>query len=185
MAFSLRKSEGVVVATEFDAEAFDSKVVIGALGQAGDGNAAYDAGAGDVDGEATTVGGVIGVGQGVFFAEGGAALLELKADLIGAAVEAGDDIRFALDPAGVIRCRARESGVEEGLVRIAEAADIDDDRELAREGKLAEGEAEAPGGIVVEVGEVKLGFLMDDGGEVFSERHGCKDTAETEPKAVL
>jgi len=156
-----------VVAAEFDAEAFDGEVVVFALGKAGDGDAADDAGAGDVDGKAAAVGGVVGVGESVFFAEGGAALLEVEADLVRAAVEAGDYVGFALDPAGVVGCGAGESGVEEGLVRIAEAADVDDDGELAGEGQLAEGEAEAPGGVVVEVGEVKLGFLMDDGGEVF------------------
>ena len=156
-----------MVATEFDAEAFDGEVVVVALGEARHRHAADDAGAGDVDGEAAAVGGVVGVGEGVFFAEGGVALLEAEADLVGAAVEAGDDVRFALDPAGVVGRGAGEGGVEERLVRSAEAADIDDDGELAGEGEFAEGEAEAPGGVVVEVGEVELGFLVDDRGEIF------------------
>ena len=161
-----------MVAAEFDAEAFDGEVVVVALGQAGDGDAADDAGADDVDGEGAAVGGVVGVGEGVFFCEGGAALLKMQADLVGAAVEAGDDVGFALDPPGVVGRAAGECGVEEWLGRIAEAADIDDDSEFAGESELAEGEAEAPCGVVVEVGEVELGFLEEDRGEIFGEGHG-------------
>ncbi len=51
-----------MVAAEFDAEGFDDEVVVFALGEAGDGDAADDAGSGDVDGEAAAVGGVVGVG---------------------------------------------------------------------------------------------------------------------------
>jgi hypothetical protein len=165
-----------VVAAEFDAETFDGEVVVVALGKAGDSDAADDSGADDVDGKAAAVGGVVGVGKGVFLGEGGACLLEAEADQVGAAVEAGDDVGFALDPAGVVGCGAGEGGVEEGLIRVAEAADVDDDGKLAGESQLAEGEAEAPCGAVVEVGEMKLCFLMDDGGEVFGQGHGCKDT---------
>ena len=120
-----------------------------------------------MNGKAAAVSRIVGVGESVFFAEGGAGMQEAKADMVGAAVEAGDDVGFALDPAGIVGRGAGESGVEEGLVRIAEAADVDDDGKLAGEGELAEGEAEAPRGVVVEVGKVKLGFLVDDGGEVF------------------
>jgi hypothetical protein len=80
--FFLRKTQGIVVAAEFDAEAFDGEVVVLALGETGDGYAADDAGAGDVDGEAATVGGVVRVGESVFFGEGGAALLEVQAYLV-------------------------------------------------------------------------------------------------------
>jgi hypothetical protein len=38
-------------------------------------------------------------------------------------------------------------------VRLAEAADVDDDGLLAGEGEFAEAEAKAPGGVVVEAGE--------------------------------
>ena len=57
------EAEGVVVATEFDAEGFDDEVVVLALGKAGDGDAADDAGSDDVDGEAAAVGGVVSVGE--------------------------------------------------------------------------------------------------------------------------
>ena len=163
-----------MVAAEFDAEALDGEVVVVALGEAGDGDAADDAGTGDVNGKAAAVCGVVGVGESVFLGEGCAALLEAEAYLIGAAVETGDYVRFALDPAGVVGRGAGQGGVEEGLVRIAEVADVDDDGELAGERELTEGEAETPGGVVVEVGEVKLGFLVDDGGEVFGKGHGAR-----------
>jgi len=86
------EAEGVVVAPEFEAEGFDDQVVVVALGQAGDGDAADDSGCVDVDGEAAAVRGVVGVGQAVAFAEGAVALREREADGVGAAVEAGDDV---------------------------------------------------------------------------------------------
>ena len=94
---------------EFEAEGFDDEVMVFALGQAGDGDAADNAGAGDVDGEAASVGGVVGFGEVVAFAEGAVALLEREADGVGAAVKAGDDVRFALNPArlsGVVPAKA-------------------------------------------------------------------------------
>ncbi len=86
-------------------------------------------------------------------------------------MEAGDDVGFALDPAGVVGGGAGQGGIEEGLLRVAEAADVDDDLVLAGDGEFAEGEAEAPGGVGVEVGEVEIGFLADDGGYVVREGH--------------
>ncbi len=47
---------------------------------------------------------------------------------------------------------------------LAEAADVDDDGLTAGDGQFAEAEAEAPGGVVVEAGEEKFGFLASDGG---------------------
>ena len=58
-------------------------------------------------------------------------------------MEAGDDVGFALDPARVVGGGAGQGGVEEGLIGVAEAADIDDDLVLAGDGEFAEGEAEA------------------------------------------
>lgn len=87
-------------------------------------------------------------------------------------MEAGDDVRFALDPAGVVGRGAGKRGVEERLLRVAETANVDDDGELARESELAQCEAKVPRGVVVEVGEVQLGFLVNDRGEVFCEGHG-------------
>ena len=156
-----------MVAAEFDAECFDDEVVIFALGEAGDGDRADDAGSGDVDGEAAAVDGVVVFGEAVPFGEGGVVLLEIEAQLVGAAVEAGDDVGFALDPADVVGRGAGECGVEERQRGLAEAADVDDDGLFAGDGKFAEGEAETPGGVGVEVGEVEVGFLSDDGGDVF------------------
>jgi hypothetical protein len=131
------EAQGVVIFFEFEAEGFDDEVVVVALGQAGDGDRADDAGAGDVDGEAAAVGGVVGVGETVAFAEGAVVLLEREADGVRAAMEAGYDVDLALDPAGVVR-RSSERGVEERLMRLAEAADVDDDGLLAGDGQFAE-----------------------------------------------
>ena len=152
-----------MVLLEFEAEGFDDEVVVVALGQAGDCDRADDAGARDVNREAAAVGGVVGVGEAVAFAEVAAVLFEGQADGVRAAVEAGDDVGFAQDPAGVVG-RASECGVEERLVGLAEAADVDDDGLLAGDGEVAEAEAETPGGVVVEAGEVEFGFLAGDGG---------------------
>ncbi len=165
------QAQGVVVLLEDAAEGFDDEVVVVALGQAGDGDRADDAGAGDVDGEAAAVGCVVGVGEVVAVAEAALILFEGQADGVGAAVEAGDDVGFAQDPAGVVRS-ASERGVEERLVRLAEAADVDDDGLLAGDGKLADAEAETPGSVVVEAGEEEFGFLAGYGGEVFGDGHG-------------
>jgi len=156
---------------EFEAEGFDDEVVVFALSEAGDGDAADDAGSGDVDGETAAVGGVVGVGKVVAVVEGAVGLLECEADGVGAAMEAGDDVAFALNPTRVVGCCAGEGGIEEGLVGIAKAADIDDDGVLAGDGQVAKAETETPGGVVVEAGEAELGFLSGDDGEVFGEGH--------------
>ena len=62
-----------------DGEALDDEVVVLALGEAGDGDAADDAGAGDMDGEAAAVGSVVRIGQGVLLSEGGLVLLQVEA----------------------------------------------------------------------------------------------------------
>ena len=96
------ETEGCVVVVEGDAEGFDGEVVVFALGEAGDGDSAYDACSGDGDRDAAAVGGVVGVGEAVLLVEGGAVVLELEAERVGAAVEAGDHVGFALDPACVV-----------------------------------------------------------------------------------
>jgi hypothetical protein len=125
-----------------------------------------------VDGEAAAVCGIVGVGEVVAVAEGALVEFEGEADGVGAAVEAGDDVDLSLDPTLVVGRGAGECGVEERLVGLAEAADVDDDGLLAGEGELAEAEAETPGGVVVEAGEEEFGFLAGDGGEVFGDGHG-------------
>lgn len=121
-----------MVFLEGEAEGFDDEVVVFALGEAGDGDCTDDAGACNVDGEAAAVSGVVGVRERVAFGKLPTLLLKKKADGVGGAVEAGDDVRFALDPAGVVGSSS-ECGVEEGLVGLAEAADVDDDGLFAGE----------------------------------------------------
>ena len=166
-ALDAAELEGGVVEVQLEAEGFDDELVVGALGQAGDGDAAEDAGAGDGEREGAAMGGVVGLGEGVLFGEGGAAFGEGEADGVGAAVEAGDDVRFALDPAAVVRGGAGEGGVEELLERGAEAADVDDEAVVALDGEAAEGVAERPGGVGVEGGEGELALLLGDAGAVF------------------
>jgi hypothetical protein len=157
------EAQGVVIFFEGEAEGFDDEVVVVPLCQAGYGGRADDACAGHVDGEAAAMRGVVGVGQAVAFGEGTVGVLEREADGVGTAVEAGDDVGFALHPSGVVRCTA-ERGVEERLVGLAEAADVDDDGLFAGEGEFAKAEAETPGGVVVEAGKEEFGFLAGDGG---------------------
>jgi len=174
-----------VVLFQFEAESFDDEVVIFALGKAGDGDRADDSGAGDVDGKAAAVSGVVGVGEVVAFVEGAVGLLECEADGVGAAMEAGDDVRFSLHPAGIIWGRAGESGVEERLVGLAEAANIDDERLVAGGGQFTEALAETPGGVVVEAGEAEFRFLASDGGEVFGDRHAAFPSIDSSARFLV
>ncbi len=66
-----------MVAVEMDAEGFDDEVMVFSLGEAGDGDAADDSCACDVDGEGSTVGSEVGIGEGVFLRDGGVVLLEV------------------------------------------------------------------------------------------------------------
>ena len=155
-----------------EAEGFDDEVVVFALRKAGDGDAADDAGSSDVEGKTTAMGGVVGFGEAVSFGKGEFVLLEIEADVVRAAVETGDYVGFSLDPAGIVGGCAGEGGVEEGLVRLAGTADVDHNGVIAGKSKFTEGEAEGPGGVVVETGEAKFGFLADDGGDIFCYGHG-------------
>ena len=166
------EAQGVVISFEFKAEGFDDEVVVVALCQAGDRDRANDACAGNVNGEAAAVRGVVGVGEPVAFAEGPASVFKCQADGVGRTVEARDNIGLTLNPAGVVR-RAAERGVEERLVGLAEAADVDHDGLVAGEGEFPNAKPETPGGVVVEIGKEEFGFLADDRGEVFGEGHGA------------
>lgn len=168
------EAEGLVVAVEFDAEGLDDEVVIFALRESGDGDGADDACACDVEWEGSAVGGVVGLGEGVLFCDGGVVVLEVEADGVGAAMEAGDDVGFAEDPAGVVGGGAGESGVEEGLMGLAEAADVDDDGVLAGDGEVVEGVAEVPCDVFkgeFRGGKAELFFLEGDGGDVVRDGH--------------
>ncbi len=79
-------------------------------------------------------------------------------------MEAGDYVDFALDPPLAVGGGSGERGIEELLVGLAEAAYVDDDALVAGESEVAEGEAEMPGGVVVEGGEAEFGFLSGDEG---------------------
>ena len=167
----MRKTKGGGVSFEEKADGFDSEVVVVALRESGDGDGADDARSGDVDGEAATVGGVVGVGKRVALGELPALLFKEEADGVGGAVEACDDVDLSRDPALAVGGGSGERGVEELLVGLAEAADVDDDALIAGGCEIAEGQAEMPGGVVVEGGEAEFGFLSGDQGEVFGEGH--------------
>jgi hypothetical protein len=158
------EAEGIGVQVEGEAESFDDEVVVLALREAGDGGGADDAGAGDMDGEAAAMRGVIGVGETITLGEMTALLFEEEADSVGGSVKAGYDVDFALNPAMAVGGGTGEGGVEEWLVRLAETADVGDDALIAGEGEVAEGLAEGPGGVVVEGGEAEFSFLSGDDG---------------------
>jgi hypothetical protein len=161
-----------MVMAEFAAEGFDDQVMVFALRQAGDGDAADGACSCDFEGKAAAVRGIFGVGQRVFFGERGVVVFEEEAELIRAAVETGHNVGFAFDPAGVVGRGAGERGIEERLVGMAEAANVDDDGVAAGDSEFAEGGAQSPRGLCVEGGEDKFCFLPGDGGEVFGDGHG-------------
>ena len=71
------EAQGGVVVDEDEAESFYDEVMVFALGETGDGDGADDAGVFYVDGEGSSVGGVFGFGEGVFFGEGGVVVLEV------------------------------------------------------------------------------------------------------------
>lgn len=169
----VRQPKTLVVVVQLAADGFDDQVMVFALGQAGDGDASDDAGSGDMDGKAAAVSGVFGVGESVSLAECGVVELEIDAELVGTAVEAGDHVRFALDPAGVVRCGPGQGSVEERLVRLAEAANVNDEGVAAGDGEFTQGAAESPGGFGIEGGEDELRFLPGDGDEIVVKRHGC------------
>lgn len=64
-----RQTEILVILADFEADGFDDELMIGALGKAGDGDAADDARSRNANGEAAAVGGVVDGGQALFFFE--------------------------------------------------------------------------------------------------------------------
>ena len=68
-------------------------------------------------------------------------------------VEARDDIDLARDPARVVGRGAVQCSVEKLLVRRSEAADVDDDVKIARDGQIAQHGADLPCGIRGEAGQ--------------------------------
>ena len=81
-----------MVMVEFAAEGFDDQVMVFALRQTGDGDAADDACSCDFEGKAAAVGGIFGVGQRIFFDKRCVVVFEVEAELIRAAVKAGHDV---------------------------------------------------------------------------------------------
>jgi hypothetical protein len=153
-----------VIFLEEKADGFDGEVVVFALREARDGDGTDDASSGDVDREAATVCGVVGVGEAVAFGELTALLFEKEADGVRRAMEACYDVDLSLNPALAVGGSAGECRVEELLVGLAEAADVDDDTLVAGEGQIAEGQAQLPGSVVVEGGEAEFGFLTGNEG---------------------
>jgi len=154
-----------------EAERFDDEVVVFALREPGDRDATQNARSSYVEGKATTVSCIVGIGKTVPFGKGDLVLLEIEANPIRAAVEAGNNVRFALNPSSVVGSRASERSVEQGLMRQTEATDIDNDSVVARNGHVAEAQAKAPRSIVVEAVEPELGLLLGDSCKVFGDCH--------------
>jgi len=123
-----RKLEVFVVAAEDSAECFDDQFVILTHGKAGDGDAADDAGVDDAKREGTAVGSVVGERKALALVDGFAFQFFVQRSGVGTVVEAGDDVSFAAHPFGIVGRGAIHGGVEE---RVTEAADIDDDGQIA------------------------------------------------------
>jgi len=121
------KAQGVVIATCDEAESFNHEVVIFPLGQSGDGDAANDAGACNLDGEAASMGSIVFQRKVVSLCEAEAGLLEETADVVRTLVKTRYSVDLARDPALVVGGGAGQRAVEELLVRRSESADVDDD----------------------------------------------------------
>jgi hypothetical protein len=146
--------------------------MIFALRKTGDGDRSDNSGMENMQGEAASVSGIVGVVEGIFLFESDIALRKVEANLVRAAVETGDNVGFALHPTGVIGRGTGECGVEERLDRLAEAPNIDDESMFAGYGKIAEQCAETPGVLAVEVWKAKLCLLVDDTSEICGRGHG-------------
>src|SRR5947207_806530 len=104
-----------------------------------------------MDGEATAVGRVVGVGQPVTLTKQAACVFQGEADGIRRAMESRNNIGLALHPPCIVG-RSSQRSVEERLMRLPEATDVDDDGLIASNGEFAEAEAETPSGVVIEAG---------------------------------
>ena len=89
-----------------------------------------------MDRKAAAVGSIVSVGQIVAIGKAAIGMFEGEPDSVRAAMEAGDNIGFALHPAGVVRSSAKR-GVKERLMRLAEAAYVDDNSLLTGNGEFA------------------------------------------------
>lgn len=139
--------QGCIIAAEDGAKGFDGKLVIGALGEAGDGDAAYDAGALNRERKRSAVGSVIGHGKALRFIDGFVLDFLDEPEGVGTAVESRDHIALAAHPLGVIGRGALKGRIEK---RLTEAADIDDYGETALYGQRSEERAELPGSLDIE-----------------------------------
>src|SRR5207237_4228215 len=159
-SLSGRQPERIVVAPGDPAQRLDDQVVIFALRQAGDGDAANYSGIHYVQREAAAVRSIILFGQIITSAEAQAALLEQPADVIRTFVKPRDNVDLARDPALIVRRGSGERGVEELLVRRSEPAHVDYQRSLALKRHLPQCGSDQPGGIGRELVERERGFLL-------------------------
>ncbi len=116
-----------MVATGDEAESFNHQVVVFALGKARDGDRANNSRASDMDGETSSVRGIVFQRQVVSLGEGEPGLLQQATNVVRTLVKTSDDVDLARDPALVVGGGAGQRSVEELLVRRSEAADVDDD----------------------------------------------------------
>lgn len=160
-----------VIAAGEQAQGFHDEIVVVALGQPRDGDCSDNAGRRDPDGEAAAVGRVFFLGQPVAFVELAAGLLEQTPDVVRAFVKTGDYTGFAGYPARIVGRGAGQGAEEERLIGVSEAANVDYERQVARDGEFAEQASELPCRLGAEGLERQGGLLNCELGDVFGECH--------------
>lgn len=157
-----------ILAAEGGGEGVDDHDVIDALMQAAGDDRADETGAGERDGEASAMHGVVGEGKAVALFDGFALLLELQADGVGAAAEAHDNVAFAADPIGLAGGGEASGREEDGT---SGDLDLEGHGGLAGDCVGAQPAAEVPGGIRAEGGELEQALLGGDGVEIGCDAH--------------
>ena len=136
------RRNAAIVAAQHRAQRLDHQVVIVALRQAGDGDAADDARAFHDQRERAAVGRIIGDGKPIAFEQRGAFRFLGHADGVRAAMEARDHVALAAHPFDVIGRGAFERGIKQ---RLPETAHVDHQRQSAfqRHGRRREPRSQA------------------------------------------
>ena len=111
---------------------------------------------------------IVGEGQTLSFVDRLAFLFFAESLGVGAVVEARDYVVFAAHPFDVVGGCSFHGCVEE---RLAEAADIDHNRQLAICGDVAQGGAELPGDVGIHARQHEFAFLQCDALQIFSQTH--------------